>query len=311
MKNLMKLNVDTMFMSLLPPTPDEDLQKLEAALMMDGCQEPIFTWNGIIVDGHKRYQLCQKHQIPYETRALNFSNRYQAISWICKDKLANNKITTETRKYLIGKQYEAEKNNYLLEAGIPLLQTHGCNYLVADKVGRLYHLEQNTVYKYGLYASNIDEILSKNERIGKMILSDTLKISHESVCDLSSFSPAQLRIIETSMVSDSKIHYTNADIRCSVGRMSGAAPQPKIIRHIKELHQREMQIKQTPKFDPDTELSSLMYTIPSWIGSMQRMENYNYLPVASASSKEKLVAQLMELNLETHQLIDKLEDRPL
>jgi hypothetical protein len=311
MKNILELKVDQGFVSLTPPATEEYLHKLEVSLLTEGCQSPIIVWNGIIIDGNKRYPICQRLQIPFETSNIDFQNRFQVISWICRNKLENNQITLETRKYLIGKQYEAEKSNFLFKSGISLLQTHGCNYLVAEKVGEIYHLAANTVYKYGLYANNIDSIIERNEKIGMMILSDTLKISHQSVNDLSHFAAAQLKIIETSLLSGDSIHFTNADIRCSVGRMPGATPQPKSIRHLTELHQREMPIKQTPKFDPDTELSSLMLTIPSWIGSIQRMEDFIHLPDTSALTRDNLTAQLTELIQTADHLIGEMEDKSL
>ena len=32
--------------------------KLEDNLLQDGCREPISLWEGIILDGHHRYEIC-------------------------------------------------------------------------------------------------------------------------------------------------------------------------------------------------------------------------------------------------------------
>ncbi len=88
--------------------PPSDGQ-LEVNLTVDGCREPIITWNNIIIDGHNRYEICNRLHIPYAVRKMPFENREQAIVWICSNQLGRRNITEETRRYLIGKQYELEK----------------------------------------------------------------------------------------------------------------------------------------------------------------------------------------------------------
>ena len=40
--------------------------QLEQNLISDGCRDPLTTWHGVIIDGHNRYELCRKHQIPFQ-----------------------------------------------------------------------------------------------------------------------------------------------------------------------------------------------------------------------------------------------------
>ena len=64
----------------------------------------------MIVDGHNRYTIAKKHpEIPFTVHEKAFANRYEAIIWICKNQLGRRNLTPEQKKYLIGKQYEAEK----------------------------------------------------------------------------------------------------------------------------------------------------------------------------------------------------------
>ena len=50
------LKMDEMFLRLSIPIPPEQDSGLERSLMREGCKEPITTWNGVIIDGHKRYR---------------------------------------------------------------------------------------------------------------------------------------------------------------------------------------------------------------------------------------------------------------
>ena len=108
---LSALKVDPEFQGKIPPLTFEELEQLEKNIINDGkVINPIIVWNGLIVDGHNRYAIIQKHpDIPYTVHEKEFADRYEAIIWICKNQLGRRNLTVEQKKYLVGKQYEAEK----------------------------------------------------------------------------------------------------------------------------------------------------------------------------------------------------------
>ena len=110
-KAFRQLNIDPEFKNLIRPLRREEYRQLELNLVMEGCREDIIAWNDTILDGHNRYEICNKMRIPYGVRELDFPSRDAAIAWICANQLGRRNISEETRKYLIGKQYEAEKKN--------------------------------------------------------------------------------------------------------------------------------------------------------------------------------------------------------
>ena len=72
-KKLYDLTVDPEFRDLIPPLNEEELKLLEESLVADGCESPLIVWNGVIVDGHNRYAICRKHEIPFAIQEKNFS----------------------------------------------------------------------------------------------------------------------------------------------------------------------------------------------------------------------------------------------
>lgn len=111
---MMKLNalkIDPEFQGKIPPLTFEELNQLEANILRDGrIINPIIVWQGLIVDGHNRYTIAKKHpEIPFTVHEKEFASRYEAIIWICKNQLGRRNLTPEQKKYLVGKQYEAEK----------------------------------------------------------------------------------------------------------------------------------------------------------------------------------------------------------
>ena len=81
-----ELTVDREFRDLIRPLLKDEYRHLEAALLADGCREPITVWKGIIVDGHNRYEICRRLGIPFDIRERHFDNREEAIIWICSNR---------------------------------------------------------------------------------------------------------------------------------------------------------------------------------------------------------------------------------
>ena len=107
----MDLKIDTEFSEKIPPLTPEELEQLEANILEEGAViNPLIVWNGVIVDGHNRYRILQKHpEITFHVYEKEFSDRYEVIAWICKNQLGRRNLTESQKKYLVGKQYEAEK----------------------------------------------------------------------------------------------------------------------------------------------------------------------------------------------------------
>ena len=135
MMNLSALKVDPEFQGKIPPLTFEELNQLEANILRDGrIINPIIVWQGLIVDGHNRFTIAKKHpEIPFTTHEKAFANRYEAIIWICKNQLGRRNLTPEQKKYLIGKQYEAEKLNHGGDQKSNLKKSTGQNGQSIDK----------------------------------------------------------------------------------------------------------------------------------------------------------------------------------
>ena len=106
-----ELKIDPEFEKVIPPITLAEFVLLEDNILADGqINTPIAVWNGVIVDGHNRYKILQKHpHIPYTIKEMNFENRYEAIAWMCNQQLGRRNLRPEHFKYLIGRRYAAEK----------------------------------------------------------------------------------------------------------------------------------------------------------------------------------------------------------
>lgn len=91
------LKIDNDFAALIPPLDEKERLQLEENILRDGIQDPLKTWNGIIVDGHNRYTLAQKHGLTFETIEMDFADRSEAKIWILKNQLGRRNLIAPVR----------------------------------------------------------------------------------------------------------------------------------------------------------------------------------------------------------------------
>ena len=67
---------------LLPPLTGEQLSALEADILANGCYSPVIVNEDmVIIDGHNRQSLCEKHGLPYQMAVFSFGDLLEAKQW--------------------------------------------------------------------------------------------------------------------------------------------------------------------------------------------------------------------------------------
>ena len=99
-KKVCDLTVDPEFRDLIPPLNEEELKLLEANLVADGCESPLIVWTGVIVDGHNRYAICRKHDIPFSIQEKNFDTREEVMLWMLRNQLGRRNLNNYQRSEL-------------------------------------------------------------------------------------------------------------------------------------------------------------------------------------------------------------------
>ena len=94
------MKIDAEFQSLIPPLTYEEKKMLEESILSEGCRDAIVVWNDTIIDGHNRYEICTKHNIPFETVNRDFYSRNDAIEWIIKNQFGRRNLPLHERARL-------------------------------------------------------------------------------------------------------------------------------------------------------------------------------------------------------------------
>ena len=199
---LQHLTIDPEFASKIPPLREEEMKQLEENILADGVViNPLIVWNGVIVDGHNRYHILQKHpEIQFTTYEKQFPDRYAAISWICKNQLGRRNLTPQQFKYLIGQQYDAEKlaerfrgNQYTS------VERSGCGQNVhnqnpertAEKIARENNLNEKYVRRAGHFAQGVDAAEEAVPGIKQEILTGSIKPTEKAVAAIAKAPPEE------------------------------------------------------------------------------------------------------------------------
>jgi len=95
-----ELQIDNELKSLIPPLEKEEYSQLKSSIKKEGCRERLILWNGIIVDGHNRYNICSKENIEFKTTNKKFKDRNEVILWMIDNQLGRRNISKYDRTRL-------------------------------------------------------------------------------------------------------------------------------------------------------------------------------------------------------------------
>lgn len=92
-----ELQIDDEFKNLIPKLTKEEFKQLEENIIEEGCRQPIIVWNNTIVDGHNRYEICNRHNIEFKTTNKYFSNKEEVKVWIIKNQFGRRNLSIYNR----------------------------------------------------------------------------------------------------------------------------------------------------------------------------------------------------------------------
>jgi len=170
------ITIDKEFKELCPPLTSEERGILEASIAAEGCRDPLDVWNGVIVDGHNRFEICTAKGISFKTRKVEFASRGDAINWIIGKQLGRRNLTDETKSYLRGKRYHAEKQS----TGNPTGRNGGesdkkCQIPprtgdTRERLAKEYGVGKTTIQNDAQFATAVDLIAEKHGNEAKQLI---------------------------------------------------------------------------------------------------------------------------------------------
>jgi len=83
-----------------PLTPEEHAA-LERSILTEGCRDALVLWGDVLVDGHNRYGICQKHGLPFNTvQSTLFKSINDVHLWMIDQHLGRRSVSDFQRGVL-------------------------------------------------------------------------------------------------------------------------------------------------------------------------------------------------------------------
>jgi len=114
--------IDPEFKNLIPPLSKDEREQLEQNILScRKCRNAIILWEGTVIDGHNRFEICMKHGIQFEVKEMEFPSRDDAKIWILKEQLGRRNLNDAARiEIALAKAEllrEKAKNNQIRSGG--------------------------------------------------------------------------------------------------------------------------------------------------------------------------------------------------
>ena len=267
-----RLIIDPEFRDKIPPLTEDEFALLEENILSDGAVfSPLIVWDGTILDGHNRYEIIQKHpELTYAVHKLSFANRYEALSWICKNQLGRRNLTPQQKKYLIGQRYEAEK---MANGGDrksdqaksvvqiePLISPHVTRAHIANDT----NTSESYVMRAGWYAQGVDAAEEALPGIKQEILTGAIKPTETAVAAVAKADPEERPQLAAALKKPRESGKSVSEKPQPVYHKSApASPRRSTLKQIREIS-AEMERPKPPATD-DSMLNSIELEIQSFI----------------------------------------------
>src|SRR2546427_12101755 len=97
----MNIVVNEELKAYIDPLTAQEHEALGRSILAEGCRDALVLWGDVLVDGHNRYSICRKHDLPFQTVQ---NTRFQSIEdvylWMIDQHLGRRSISEFQRGVL-------------------------------------------------------------------------------------------------------------------------------------------------------------------------------------------------------------------
>ncbi|MGY0195290.1 plasmid replication/partition related protein [Leptothrix sp. BB-4] len=115
-----RIVIDPEIQAYIDPLTADEHDALERSLVTEGCRDALVLWGELLVDGHNRYGICQKHGLPFRTvQNTRFRSVEDVKLWMIEQHLGRRSLTDFQRGELALRQRQivaARRERQLQEA---------------------------------------------------------------------------------------------------------------------------------------------------------------------------------------------------
>jgi hypothetical protein len=181
-----KIIIKDDFKKLIPPLSDEELAQLEENIIRDGIREALIIWKVndeyVLVDGHNRFFISQKHGISFNVKEIEFSSEEDAKSWMVLNQLGRRNLSPENQSYLRGLQYiqrkaQGKRTDLTSDHFDPKLKS----ITTAAQLAKEFNVSEATIKRDAEFAKGVDLLTNDNSADRNKILNGNTDLTKEQI----------------------------------------------------------------------------------------------------------------------------------
>jgi len=157
---------------------------------------PLVLWDNILIDGHNRYQIVKKHNLPFNTISLEFNSRDEAVSWMISIQIFRRNLTPMQLTYYRGLQYNIEKKIHgggdRFKQTPPSGQNVHLDGSTANRLSEQYKVTARTIRRDGEIAEVLVAIGKESQEAKNSILTGDIKINRKQLREMVSASEDEI-----------------------------------------------------------------------------------------------------------------------
>ena len=82
-----QITIDKEIQDLILPLTEEEYETLKENILKEGIRDALVVWNGILLDGHHRYEIAKEYGLSYQTVEIELPDKEAAKEWVYKNQL--------------------------------------------------------------------------------------------------------------------------------------------------------------------------------------------------------------------------------
>lgn len=191
------MTIDPEFKALIPPLSQEEFEQLEANCLRDGIRDNLIVWDNsgdfVLIDGHNRYEIAQKHNLPYNHRRMEFPNREAVIEWIILNQFGRRNLSAYDRSILAlklkpviaekAKEKETERKTTYQKSEKSSLPTVNTTKELAKVAG----VSHDTIHKVEVIQQKAPEKIREKVKSGELSINQGYRQTVNGIVKLKNF----------------------------------------------------------------------------------------------------------------------------
>jgi len=151
-----QIRIDEEFKALIPPLSDEERELLEGSIVADGCRDSLVLWDGVLIDGHHRHEICTRLGIEFDTvDVTSIETRQDAMDWIDRNQLGRRNLTPDQMSLIRGRMYNRTKNTH---GGDRKSKPQSEGLITAEKLASEHGVSRATIERDAQFSNAVEKL---------------------------------------------------------------------------------------------------------------------------------------------------------